>query len=283
MFSIKKIALLSTIALLAACSKNQATPSTPVPEKPKNESVVNTSEPVTAQILVGIDSAYPPYDFRDENGQATGFDVDILKAIGAKQNLQFNFIPERWESVIDNLDKNKFKVAISGFARTSEREQKYQVSNTYAYGQDVIASLENTKAPETIAELKNSKVITLGDSPYIEQLEATMGKGSPNLIGVGNSFLVIKGLVTKQADVAFIDKGVVQHYAKSFPDVKIKIGGKGSNDFDKYELVILANKEETELMQKINAGLAEIVKDGTYSTIYKTWFGEEPKELPPVK
>lgn len=282
MFSIKKIAILSTIALLAACSENKPTPPAAAPEKPKTEAVASASEPVAAQILVGVDGAYPPYDFRDEKGQATGFDVDILKAIGAKQNLQFNFIPEKWENVIENLDKNKFKVAISGFARTSEREQKYQVSNTYAYGQDVIASLEKTKVPETLAELKNNKIITLGDSPYIEQLEAAVGKGNPNIIGVGSSFLVIKGLATNQADAALIDKGVVQHYAKSFPDVKIKTGGKGS-DFEKYELVILANKEEAELMQKINAGLAEIVKDGTYSKIYETWFGVPPTDLPPVK
>lgn len=281
MFSIKKICLLSTLTILAACGKEETATPSPVSE-PAPVVATAASEPIAAEFLVGVDAAYPPYDFRDENGQATGFDVDILKAIGKKQNLTFTFIPEKWENVIANLDKNKFKVAISGFARSEEREQKYQVSNTYAYGQDVIASLEQTKAPETIADLKQHKVITLSDSPYIEELETTMGKGNPNIIGVGSSYLVIQGLAQGKANAALIDKGVAQHYAKSFPDVKIKTGGKGSY-FEPYELVILANKQETELMQKINAGLAEIVQDGTYTQIYKTWFGEEPKTLPPVK
>lgn len=283
MFSIKKICLLSTLAILTACGEEKTATPSPASE-PATVAAVSASEPIAAEFLVGVDAAYPPYDFRDETGQATGFDVDILKAIGETQGIKFTFIPEKWENVIANLDKNKFKVAISGFARSAEREQKYQVSNTYAWGQDVIATLEsNNKAPETMADLKSRKVITLGDSPYIEELENIMGKDNPNLIGVGSSFLIIKGLASGQADAAFIDKGVVQHYAKSFPDVKIKTGGKGSDHFDKYELVILANKEETELMQKINAGLAQITQDGTYSKIYQKWFNEEPKDLPSVK
>lgn len=281
-FSITKIAAFSLAALLVACGDKDASTSTTPPPQTAPETSISASEPVTAQILVGVDAAYPPYDFRDEKGQATGFDVDILKAIGAKQNLQFSFMPEKWENVINNLDKNKFKIAISGFARSEEREQKYQVSNTYAYGQDVIASLEKTKAPETIADLKNHKVIALSNSPYIEELEGVMGKGNANIVGAGSSYLVIQGLAQGKAEAALIDKGVAQHYAKSFPDVKIKTGGTGSY-FEPYELVILANKQEAELMQKINAGLAEIVKDGTYAQIYKTWFGEEPKMLPPVK
>lgn len=281
-FSITKIAAFSLAALLVACGDKDASTSTTPPPQTAPETSISASEPVTAQILVGVDAAYPPYDFRDEKGQATGFDVDILKAIGAKQNLQFSFMPEKWENVINNLDKNKFKIAISGFARSEEREQKYQVSNTYAYGQDVIASLEKTKAPETIADLKNHKVIALSNSPYIEELEGVMGKGNANIVGAGSSYLVIQGLAQGKAEAALIDKGVAQHYAKSFPDVKIKTGGTGSY-FEPYELVILANKQEAELMQKINAGLAEIVQDGTYTQIYKTWFGEEPKTLPPVK
>lgn len=283
----KKLSLLLAVTLLAACGEPDAPQQaqTPPPAQPAPEQASKV-EPIGDTIVVGTDAAYPPYNYRDEKGQSTGFDMDILNAIGAKQNLKFTFIPDTAEKVLPNLDAKKYKVAISGFVRSAEREQKYQVSNTYAWGQDVFATLSTTpNPPETMADVKsqNRKVLVLGGSFYVEQMEGILGKNAPNLLTANSAYHVLRGLVTGEADVAFIDKGVVQHYAKSFPDVKINLGGKGSADFDKYEMVILADKEEVELMQKINAGLAEIVKDGTYAQIYKNWFGEEPKDLPAVK
>lgn len=231
-------------------------------------------------IAVGIDYAYPPYDFLDEKGQPTGFDVEILKAIGEKQGLKFAIMPSPWEELIANLDSGKYSVAIAGFARTDERMQKYQVSNTYGYGQDVIAMLDGTVTVKTFEELKNHKVLTLGDSPYIPQLEAVMGKDSPNLIGEKTTSLVIKGLASKKGDVAFMDKGTIQYYAQSFPNVKLKIVDSGSSEFEPYELVILASKNQAELMSKINTGLSQISADGTYATIYQKWFGVAPERLP---
>lgn len=285
MFTIKKISLLTTLMMLAACG-GDPTPPTPAAETPKTETTqtAQASEPVGLELLVGTDAAYPPYNFRSESGQSIGFDIDILNAVGAKQNLKFNFIPERPADILPNLDKKKYKLAMATFIRNPEREQKYLISNTYAYGQDVIVSLDATKpTPETMSDLKTLKTIVLGGTAYVEQMETILGKNSPNLLQASNGFLVMKGLATGEAQAAFIDKHVAQHYAKSFPNNQFKLTGKDSADFDKYELVILADKAETELMNKINAGLAQIIQDGTYSQIYQRWFGEAPKDLPPVK
>lgn len=282
MFLARKLALLTAVAILAACGGDNTSQSAQTP--PASAAQTATIEPIGDAIVVGTDSAYPPYNFRDANGQSVGFDMDILKAIGEKQNLTFHFLPENAAQILPNLENKKYKVAISAFVRNAEREQKYQVSNTYAYGQDVIATLSTlTNPPETMADLKTRKTIVLNGTAYVEQMENVLGKNSPNLIKGDSSYMVLQGLVAGNADAAFMDKGVVQHYAQSFPDVKINMGGSGSADFDKYEMVILADKAEVELMNKINAGLTEIVKDGTYSQIYKTWFGEEPTDLPPVK
>lgn len=266
-----------SILVLTACGKDNTTSTSPAEQTPANAPVVVDSKELVA---VGIDSAYPPYDFLDEQGQPTGFDVEILKAIGEKQGVKFTFMPSRWDELVPHLDTGKFTVALAGFARTDERMQKYQVSNTYAYGQDVIATLDGGTVVQNYADLKNHRVLTLADSPYIPQLEEVMGKGNANLIGEKSTFLVVKNLINKKAEVAFIDKGTMQYYVQSFPDMKVNMLDSGSPELEPYELVMLANKQEGELMAKINAGLSQIVQDGTYATIYKKWFGVEPAELP---
>lgn len=276
MILVKNICLVGAFAFLTACTANKTT------IQPKATTAV---KPASKTFVVAVDDDYPPYDFFDNKGQATGFDVDILKAIGAKQNIPFTFKPVKWDNITEGLDNKKFQVALSGFAYSDERAQKYQVSNTYAYGQDIIVTLKTDKQttiPQTREELKNSKVITLGNSPYIEELESVLGKGNPNIIGVPNSLLMLQGLVDGTADAALTDKIVAQYYARSFPNAKFNLTGTGDY-FQPYPLVIVAHKDEAELMKKINTGLAEIVKDGTYGKIYKNWFGETPKELPETK
>ncbi|STZ56003.1 Sulfate starvation-induced protein 7 [Moraxella lacunata] len=272
---IKKSVLMSVCAFLVACNTMPTTYKIQAP----------TPEPTLQTFVVAVDDDYPPYDFFDDKGQATGFDVDILRAIGAKQNIPFTFKPVKWDNMVEGLENKKFQVALSGFAYSDERAKQYQVSNTYAYGQDIIVTLkanEQTNIPQTREELKGKKVITLGNSPYIEELESVLGKGNPNIIGVPNSLLMLQGLVDGTADVALTDKIVAQYYAQSFPNAKFNLTGTGDY-FEPYPLVIVANKDEAELMKKINAGLVEIVKDGTYSKIYQNWFGETPKQLPEVK
>lgn len=238
------------------------------------------SSPIAKEFIVGVDDDYPPFDFFDEKGEATGFDVDLIRAIADKQQLALRFVPTHWNNIVENLDNKKIQLALSGFAYSDERAKKYQVSNTYAYGQDVIATLDGGTVVQNYADLKNHRVLTLADSPYIPQLEEVMGKGNANLIGEKSTFLVVKNLINKKAEVAFIDKGTMQYYVQSFPDMKVNMLDSGSPELEPYELVMLANKQEGELMAKINAGLSQIVQDGTYATIYKKWFGVEPAELP---
>lgn len=278
---LKKITAAMMILALTACSEqaNESVSTAPVTE---SQPVVPAQE-TKDLVAVGVDTTYPPYGFLDEQGNPTGFDVDVLKAIGQKQGVKFLFMPATWDGLQSGLDNGRYAVGIAGFARTSEREEKYQVSNTYGYGQDAIVMLEGTVGIDKYTDLKNYKVLTLADSPYIPQLEELMGKDNPNLIGEKNTFLTIKNLVAKHADATFADKGVIQYYAKSFPDIKFKIVDTGSEEFEPYELVMLANKNEAELMSKINAGLTEIVVDGTYATIHRKWFGSEPPILPAGK
>lgn len=76
-----------------------------------------------------------------------------------------------------------------------------------------------------------------------------------------------------------IDRGVVQYYISQLSgnaSIDFEIHVPTDEDFESYELVILTPKDKTELMEKINQGIVEIVKDGTYVNIYKKWFGAEP-------
>lgn len=275
------------LSLLVACSDKPAETTTqsetvPAPTNTATATNEQASVPSTESYIVGVDANYPPYDFKDERGIPQGFDVDIIRAIAQNQALKINIIPQDWEVLVEGVDNAQSHLAMSGFYKSEERMEKYLVSDTYAWGRDAIGVRSDDISTKTLQDLSGKKVATLADSPYIEQLEAVMGKGSPNIVARPSGFLAFKELAQGGAEAVLGEYGVLRYYAKQFPNVNFKITGEGE-DFEPYEIAIIAPKSQTELMTKINAGLANIVADGTYAKIYEKWFGVAPERLPTVQ
>lgn len=249
----------------------------PPPLSEPNNTQTTASVPNTQSFVVVTDAAYPPYVFKDEMGNAQGFDIDVLQAIGKNQDFAIDVIIKDWANVLPALEKNQSDIAISGMTRTEERATKYLLSNTYAWGEDAIAVKENDNSIKSLQDLANKRTSTLTDTGYVTELEAIVGKNSPNIIAKATDFMAFKELVQGNSDAMLSEKGVIKYYAQQFPEAHIKII-EGISKPD--ELVIAVSKSKPELLDKINTGLSAIVADGTYAKIYQKWFGSTPEKLP---
>lgn len=264
---------------LVACSNpsadNKTADSQTTPPASAQEATSTTAFAQT--FIVGVDGNYSPYTFKDEHGTPQGFDIDILRAIGEKQKFGISLVPQDWDKMLDNLEQAKNDIAISGISRSEDREKKYLLSDTYAYGKDVILVRQDNTTITNFKALAGHKVAVLTDSNYIPELEEVMGKKNPNIIPLSSSFLAFREFTAGKADAVYADESVLRYFVKQYPEVSAKFIDNGKDD---YELVIMASKNKPELMEKINAGLKEIIADGTYVEIYKKWFGIEPKKIP---
>lgn len=256
------------VSLLVACGGDKAKPTTNQPATPAEE-----------VIRVGVDNHYPPYDFVDERGNAMGFDVDIMRAIADHQKLNIELVPQGWEILMKDLNSGKNDLVMSGLTKTDERASKYALSNTYAWGQDSIAIKPENNSVRNLQDLTGQKISTLKGSAYVEQLEAVFGEDSPNIVGKPTDFLAFQELALGRVEAMLGEKHMFQHYAKNYPEVKFKTV---DDWIEPYEMVIVAPKANADLMNKVNAGLAGIVADGTYAQIYQKWFGIPPAKLPSV-
>lgn len=259
------------LSLIVACADKPQTQTTATESKP--EPVAPAGEVIT----VGVDNAYPPYDFLDERGNPIGFDVEIIQAIAKHQNLNINIVPQGWGALMTDLDNAKNDLVLSGLMKTEERANKYLVSNAYVWGQDVIAVKPNNDSIHSLKDLIGKNTSTLADSAYIPQLEAVLGKKSPNIIARPTDFLAFQELTLGRVEAMLGEKYILLHYAKNYPEAPFKMV---DGWIEPYEVVIMAPKSNTEIMKKVNAGIAGIVADGTYAQIYQKWFGVAPDKLP---
>lgn len=255
------------LSFLTACGDKAPDQSTQQPAQQNQQEV----------ITVGVDSTYPPYDFQDERGNPIGFDVEIIQAIADSQKLNIKVVSQDWDTLMNGLNTARNDVILSGFMRTNERAEKYLLSNTYLWGQDVIAVKPDNNSVRSLQDLVGKNTATLANSAYIPQLEAVLGKDSPNIIAQPTDFSAFRQLPMGHAEAVLIEQSTLQYYAQKYPEVKFKMV---DGWIEPYEVVMIAPKTNTELMTQINAGLAKIVADGTYAKIYEKWFGATPTKLP---
>lgn len=81
-------------------------------------------------VRIGIEGAYPPFNFIDSSGKLQGFDVDIMNAICTEQKLRCEFVMQDWDGVIPGLQAGKFDVII-GMGITDERKKTVDFTDKY--------------------------------------------------------------------------------------------------------------------------------------------------------
>lgn len=272
------IMLLSSFFILTGCEQKATEPTN------KTASVATSTNTVTDtanSYSIYTLPSYPPYSLLDEKGNLTGFNPEIIREIAKRQGLAINLIPTSMNSIFSSLEKTDKGLIVSGIARSPERESQYTLSNTYGYGQDAIMTKADNNTINTFEDLKNVKVGVQEGSASAKDLIELQGKNNPNTVQKKTTFLSVQGLAKGEVDAVLDDKGLLQYYAKSIPTLKVRYTSEG-NYFTPYEMVMVAKKGNTALIDKVNAGLKSMVADGTYAKIYEKWFGvaPTPEQLP---
>lgn len=275
-FSMKHslLAVLVGLALAACGESNNTAPATTAPSAPAKVApaeIVKKAE----HYLVGTDIGYPPFDFRDKNGQITGFDVDVLKAIAEDQNFSVEFLFTQRSKLFPSLETGQYQILAACLGINPERLSKSEMSDAYAYAPNVIMGKEADKDKvRTLADLTaNDKVSVQQDSHSHHALEdAKVANIVPNTSVFNAYSQFVRG------DVQYVvgDAGVLNYAHSNNQDAKKpKVFTSVYNPSEDVRVAFAVQKGNTKLVEKINAGLKNIKANGTYDKIYAKWFGND--------
>ena len=225
------------------------------------------------EITVASNIAYPPFEF-NKNGQPTGFDIDLMKAVAKRADYKVDFQNVQFSGIIQGLSSGQYDAAISAMTITPERQQQVDFSDPYF------------NADQSLLVQKGSGIESTGDLG-----EATVGVESGTTGALKAQDLADQG---KVGDVrtfnsvtdAFnaLDNGQVNAVINDFPVSQDRVQqGKGLEivqNIPTGEQYGIAFPKDSELAQPMNEALNKIKKDGTYAKIYKKWFDEKPQQIP---
>jgi polar amino acid transport system substrate-binding protein len=104
--------------------------------EPAEGSITTLTE---GKIVVGSDTAYPPFE-AIEDGEAVGFDVDLMNAIGEKLGLEVEFLTYKFDALITDLQAGtSFDMVASAMTITDDRAESVDFSDPYILSNQSLA------------------------------------------------------------------------------------------------------------------------------------------------
>ena len=255
------------LAGLASCSKQQ--PPAPAASAPAS-ATANAKE-----YVVGTDAAYAPFESQAANGDIVGFDIDVLKAAAEKGGFKVKFVNTPWEGIFNSLAQGDRDILISSVTITNTRKQTMDFSAPYFDSRLQIAIGKDSKVTR-LADLKTLKVGVQTGTTGDEAVTKLQGKTSALIKRFESTPMALDELKAHGVDAVVGDNGVVEHYVANNGAEQLKIVEDSS--FAPEQFGIVVKKGNTELLEKINQGLAAIKADGTYDKIYAKYFKPAAKQ-----
>jgi polar amino acid transport system substrate-binding protein len=218
-------------------------------------------------LKVGSDIPYPPFE-QGKAGEYTGFDIELIEAIGEKIGRPVEVSDTSFETIFRDVSQGKFDAAISAATITEEREQAVDFSNPYYLSEQAVLVKEGS----TIKSLEELEGKTVGVQQGTTGQELAKEKsGASEIRPFPEGPDAVSALKSGTVEAVIIDAPVAQDAVEKSGGVEI-----AENVPTEEEYGIAVAQGETELLEEINKGLEEVKEDGTYKTIFEKWFHLEP-------
>ena len=233
--------------------------------------MLGTAAAAMAETLtMGTNASFPPYEFY-ENEKIVGIDAEIAAAIAEKLGMELKIEDMEFKAIIPAVTTGKIDFGMAGMTVTEERLQSVNFSETYATGIQAIIVKEGSEiksVDDLYAEGATWKVgvqdATTGDIYCTDDF----GEDRVSKFPVGAD--AVEALKTGKGDCVIIDNEPAKAYVAANDGLTILDTQYAVEDY-----AIAVALENTELLEKINGALKELIDDGTVKTIIEKYIPAE--------
>lgn len=230
-----------------------------------------SEEAAGGTLIVGFDQDFPPMGFVGDDGEYTGFDLELAQEVASRLGLEYTPQPIAWDSKDLELDSGNIDCIWNGFTITG-REDDYTWTEPYMANTQVfvvakdsgIASVDDLAGKVVEVQTDSSAQAALNENP---DLTATFGQL----------------LTTADYNTAFMDleQGAVDAIAMDVIVAGYQIQQRGvdfvilDDAISEEEYAVGFKKGNEALRDQVQGALEEMAADGTLAEISNKWFGKD--------
>ena len=238
-------------------------------EPPPAPQVQNAARPV----LVGGNSAYPPYEFLDGDGKPAGYNVDLTRAIADVMGMKVEFRFDSWSKLRSSLTGGKIDI-LQGISFSEERTKSIDFSPPHTIVHHAIFARRGTPVVSSLEGLRGKKVVVFQNGIMHDSLVG-LGFGA-DLILTDSPADALRLLAAGRCDYAAVASLPGMYLIKELHLSNLVPVAKNVAA-EKYCYAV--NKGNAELLTRFSEGLAILQQTGQYEAIYDKWLGvhEQPR------
>lgn len=226
-----------------------------------------------AKSLSGGAAQWPPYSYQDENGQASGIAVDVMRQVMAKSGNQLDFVfyPAKRLHVLLNEGRLDLNYADSPSWNGDDAAQRFVYSQPYLQVREYLYFLADHPARHLPLELLDGLRIGLVRGYTYHSLDAALSSGRLTPLETSGDRTLIDLLLRGRVDaIALVDDVFDEHLmARGLDPQRFSRGAKLSDA----PLVIKLQRQHADQLPQLNAALESLVRSGEVERIRRRHLG----------
>ena len=227
--------------------------------------------------IVGFDAEFPPYGYKDDNGEYVGFDLDLAQEVCDRNGWTLKKQPIEWNSKDMELNSGSISCIWNGFTMNG-REDDYTWTKPYVDNSQVVVVRKDSGITQ-LSDLSGKVVAVQADSSALAALTGedaseenkALCETFKDLQQVGDYNSAFMNLESGAVNAICMDIGVANYEIESRGDKFMMLEDRLSSE----EYGIGFKKGNTELRDKVQATLLDMLADGTFEEIAEKWGLEE--------
>ncbi|GGE53941.1 ABC transporter substrate-binding protein [Streptosporangium jomthongense] len=224
-------------------------------------------------LRIAFDVPYEPFEYKDENGELTGFEVDLAAAMCEEMKADCEFVIQAWDGMIPGLLARKFDLIMSSMSITPERAERVLFSEPYYNTPGGWFGPESFNADVTDMDSMKGKTVGVQRGTTMDTYVTEEMSGVVTIKRYTTADDMVLDLEGQRLDVVFVDYPVGEQTVLTKDGFKevgepVKLGeGVG----------VAMRKRDKDIAEEVNAALRKLKEDGTYDAIMKKYFAYDVK------
>ena len=224
-----------------------------------------------APLVVGHDTNFKPFEFKDESGNYTGFDIELWQELAKRANLEFKFLPMDFNGIIPGLQTGNIDAAIAAMTITDKRREVVDMSDPYYdTGIMLVVRTEDASKYAKLEDLAGKVIASKTGTAPADYLRNNFPQAGEVKLFPNNDGMYLE-VLSKGAEAAFFDESVVRDFAKA-SEGKLTVVG----PLYEGQSYGIGFPKGSKLVAPINEALKAMRADGAYRALYMKWFEIDP-------
>ena len=273
------LAAVASMALTAGCANNEPTAS-PGPTRPSSEQVSVDSraaalvpDPIkkSGVLQIGTNLTYAPDEFKDKDGQPTGWGIELATAITKRLGLKPDYRDSQFDNIIPGLKGGKYDIGWASFTDNKARQKSVDFVDYYTAG--IQWATRKGKKVDPLEACGLTVAVGTGTYQETDEIPAKSkacvaeGKAPIKKLKLDTQGDITTAVVLGRADAMSADSPVTQ-YAVKQTGGKLALTG---HIMDSAPFGIALDKDSGRLRKAVAQALQSLIDDGTYGRILERW------------